>query len=88
LNGKNIKINGVKFRFSEIEWEGACGVQGGALPVFKDLRQGRKADGRMIQTSGWAAKIGTYYLIISERGGDEGVFDYTLVPGRPKIKIK
>ena len=85
---KSININGIKFHQGELEWEDAYGVMRTSLPDFKEMRKGKKAQGRMVKTSGWIAQIGSYWLIISERALADAVFDYTLVPGRAKVILR
>jgi hypothetical protein len=83
---KPIKINGVTFRFGQVEWEDACGQMRAPLPDFNVLRRSRRPAGKIINTVGLVAQVGTYIIVISEHGVDE-VFDFTLIPTRAKVKI-
>jgi hypothetical protein len=82
------KINGVIFRLGELSWEDAVGQMRHPLPDFKALRSKFKVHGRIISTAGWIAKIGNYYLVISESGSQENIADFTMVPIKPNIKVE
>jgi hypothetical protein len=84
---KFLIINGVKFRPGEIEWEDACTMMRSELPPFFDLRRGSKTIGKVVTSVGLVARVGIYWIVISEHGSAEDIFDYTLVPMRSKIKV-
>jgi hypothetical protein len=80
-------VNGVRFRLGELHWEDAFGVMRSELPKFSVLRRGAP-QGRIIKTAGWVAKIGRYWLVLTEHGAGPDIYDFTLVPVRPKVIAK
>ncbi len=85
---KTLEINGVTFRMGELRWEDAYGCQMSRLPDFSELRGGKVTAGPVICTVGWAARIGEYWLVVTETGHPNEVYDYTLVPGKAKIILR
>jgi hypothetical protein len=81
-------IQEVAFRAGSVEWEDAFGQMRAPLPDFVSMRKGTETIGKVITTIGLVAKIGRYVVIVTELGHDDGVFDFTIVPLRPKVKIK
>jgi hypothetical protein len=80
-------INGIKFKFGEFEWHDAFSRLRSPLPDLKLMQKGKLDKPAIIRTSGWYAKIGPYYVVISEIGYEANVFDFTIIPVRPKTKL-
>lgn len=84
---KSLIINGISFRPGQVKWEDAFSNMRSALPDFATLRANHKAIGKMITSVGLVARVGTYWIVISEHGSAEGIFDFTIVPIQPKVKV-
>jgi hypothetical protein len=80
-------VNGVRFRLGELHWEDAFSAMRAELPKFSALHK-KVAQGRIIKTAGWIAKIGRYWLVITEHGAGPDICDFTLVPARPRVTVK
>ena len=84
---KFLIINGIIFRPGQVEWEDAFSNMRSALPDFATLRANHKSIGKLITSVGLVARVGTYWIVISEHGSAEAIFDFTIVPTRAKVKV-
>ncbi len=85
---KGMLINGVRFRFGEVDWEDAHSATRDKLPDFDAMRQGGQYLGSKITSAGLIAKIGKYLLVITEKDESLTEFDYTLIPLHAKTHIR
>jgi hypothetical protein len=84
---KIVNVNGVNFRPGQLEWEDAVGQMRAELPDFAAMRAGKATIGRTITTIGMVGRVGNYYVIVTEYGTNDGIYDFTIVPTRPKVKV-
>jgi len=84
---KPVIINGVPFRIGQVEWEDASGQMRAELPDFTAMRTGRTPVGKIITTIGLVAKIGKYWLIVTECGSQDTIYDFTVIPIKPGVKV-
>lgn len=82
-----LTINGVTFRPGQVEWEDAIGQMRSPLPAFDKMRKGKAMVGKIITSLGLVAQIGNYWVIVSEHGTADDIFDFTIVPMRAKVKV-
>lgn len=85
---KSVLINGVVFRLGEIDWEDATISIRAPLPDFSRLRGGKEYVGRRKTSAGVIAKVGRYFLVISERDTVGEEYDFALVPTHAKTEIR
>lgn len=85
---KGVVINGVRFRPGEVDWEDAHSATRDKLPDFEAMRQGGQFVGSKITSTGLVARIGKYFLVITEKDEKLTEFDYTLIPTHAKVQIR
>ncbi len=81
---KGMLINGVRFKFGEVDWEDAHSATRDKLPDFDAMRQG----GLLGLSRALIARIGKYLLLITEKYEKLTEFDYTLIPPHAKAHIR
>jgi hypothetical protein len=84
---KTVQIHGVDFHPGQVEWEDAFSSIRAELPSFDKMRARQEPVGKVITTIGLIALIGDHWVIVTEYGTNDGIFDFTIVPMRAKVKV-
>jgi hypothetical protein len=85
---KGIVIKGIRFKHGEVDWEDAYTHNREKLPDIEAMRQGNEFIGVKITSAGYVAKVGKYFIVITEMDQDLEEFDYTLIPLKAKHSVR
>jgi hypothetical protein len=78
---RSITLFGVKYTLKRVFWEDAYGQR--KVQIHRD-----GFSFPVIETLGYAARVGNKIIVIQEINHDTGVGDVTVIPVRPEIKLE